>query len=411
MKVFVSHISEEATEAKAIKLFLEGHLPGVEVFVSAADIHFGDQWLKVIDEAMENAKIILALCSPGSVRRPWVNFESGSGWARRLPVIPLCYKGLKKDQLPDPLGIFQAIELTDARACLTLTERLSKEFNIKPAYNINPSELLENLKTKPVLRDSGIGIVYTHRQEEWEQNLYTVFNIAEKLPPGISGDWKIELLRDKRLFYSEELNKYTGLIFASPWRDKLEPEFITSTIEWVKKGGRLLLLGFELGDRHHGANLSELSQHFGIHPGIDIVGPPDYGLNKPYETEITFKISDAEQHHFTENLSNIFLSNVQTLRVEPGGTEWLRVGANVVYQPKRENVIYRDGTMTAPGGNAFYLNKNAGWLPVAVEAPKGLCGKGSVQMIGTWDLLGRNKFFVDENLKLVSRILDWLAGK
>lgn len=79
MHVFLSHISEEATEARSLKAMLEIALPGLEVFVSAVDIHFGDQWLKVIDEAMERASIILSLCSPGSVRHPWINFESGSG--------------------------------------------------------------------------------------------------------------------------------------------------------------------------------------------------------------------------------------------------------------------------------------------------------------------------------------------
>jgi hypothetical protein len=47
MLVFLSHISEESTEAKGLKAGLEKALPGIEVFVSAADIHYGDQWLKV----------------------------------------------------------------------------------------------------------------------------------------------------------------------------------------------------------------------------------------------------------------------------------------------------------------------------------------------------------------------------
>lgn len=411
MNIFLSHISEESTVAKALKVSLESALPGIEVFVSAADIHYGDQWLKVIDEAMERAKIIISLCSPASVRRSWLNFESGSGWARRLPVIPICYKGLTKDQLPDPLGMFQAVELTNLKACQDLAERIASEFKIKVAADFNRSQMFENLKTEPVVRTDGIGIVRTHRQEEWEQNKTTVFNLAGNLPDGLNGDWQLKNLSDKRLFLSEDLNKYTGLIFTSPWRSKIEPEIISATIEWVKQGGRLLLLGFEFGDRHHDTNLAELSQHFGITPSVDIVGPPGFGDIKPYEALVNFEVLDAEEHFFNQNLKNIQLTNTQTLRVEPGGTEWLSVGKNIVYQPKRESVIYRDGTMTAPGGSAFHLKSNAGWLPVAVEAPKGLCGKGGVQMIGTWDLLGRRKPFGGDNFELVSRILDWLSGK
>ena len=411
MKIFLSHITEESSVAKSLKVSLESALPGIEVFVGAADIHYGDQWLKVIDEAMERANIILCLCSPGSVRRPWVNFEGGSGWARRLPVIPICYNGLSKDQLPDPLGMFQAVELTNQKACYLLTERIASEFRIKVAENFNPSQMFENLKPVPVFKTDGIGIILTHRQEEWEQYEPTVFNLAGNLPKGLDGDWQLTKLSDKKNFLSEDLNKYTGLIFTCPWRSKLEPEVISATVEWVKQGGRLLLLGFELGDRHHNTNLSELSYHFGITPSVDIVGPPEFGNQKPYEIAVDFDILNAEQHPFNNNLKNIQLANVQTLRVEPGGTEWLRVGKNIVYQVKRESVIYRDGTMTAPGGSAFHLNYNAGWLPVAVEAPKGLCGRGGVQMIGTWDLLGRRNPFGGDNLKLVSRILDWLSGK
>lgn len=411
MNVFLSHISEESSEARAIKTSLENALPGLEVFVSAADIHFGDQWLKVIDEAMERAKVILSLCSPGSMRRPWLNFESGSGWSRRIPVIPVCHKGLTKEQLPDPLGIFQAIELVNADSYKQLIERLASEFKLKVAAGTDPWLMFDNLTPEPLARTGEIGVVLTHKQDEWEKYKPTLFNFYKKLPPEISGDWKFKPLTNKNTFLSEELNKLSGLIFASPWKSKLEPEFVTATVEWVKNGGRLLLLGFELGDRHHEANLAELSQYFGISPAIDIVGPSDFQGNKPYNTIVDFDTSAAEQHPFTINLSNIQLTNVQTLRVEPGGIEWLRVGQNVVYHPNRECVVYRDGVMTAPGGNAFKINKDAGWLPVAVEAPEGLCGHGGVQMFGTWDLLGRNKRFGDENNILMTRILNWLAGE
>jgi hypothetical protein len=271
--------------------------------------------------------------------------------------------------------------------------------------------VVESIKAKLPGRTSDIGIVLTHRQEQWEQQQPTMFSLPEKLPHGLTGTWNFRPITEKKAFFSEDLNKLSGLIFTSPWRARLEPETVGSTVEWVKKGGHLLLLGFELGDRHHDANLNELSLHFGISPGIDIVGPPGFGQQKPYETVVEFDVAEADKHFFTHSLTHIQLKNVQTLRVEPGGTEWLRVGKNVVYQPKRESVVYRDGTMTAPGGNAFHVNKNAGWLPVAVEAPKGLCGKGSVQMIGTWDLFGRNNPYGGDNLILINRILDWLAGK
>jgi hypothetical protein len=51
MRVFPSHVSEEAPEARALKKVLDQGVPGIDVFVSAVDIHLGHDWLKEIDEA------------------------------------------------------------------------------------------------------------------------------------------------------------------------------------------------------------------------------------------------------------------------------------------------------------------------------------------------------------------------
>ncbi|MFZ5431572.1 MAG: toll/interleukin-1 receptor domain-containing protein [Bacteroidota bacterium] len=410
MNIFLSHISEESSEARAIKIALENALPGLEVFVSAVDIHFGQQWMAEINDAMNQAQVILVLCSPQSVRRPWINFESGSGWARHMPVIPMCHKGLLKGQLPDPLGIFQGVELINPDSCQKLVNRLSDELNIHVSDAFDAGQMFSSLKPEPVQRTQEIGIVLTHKQNEWETDLFTIFDLWKRKPDEVSGEWILKPLLNKNSFLSEDLNKFSGLIFATPWWSKLEPEIILATVEWVKKGGRLLLLGFELGDRHHSANLAELSIHFGISPAIDIVGPPGFGQGKPYSVTIEFDPLCADNHLFTGQLKTIRLQNVQTLRVEPGGIEWLRTGKNLVYHPKKENVVYRQGVMTAPGGNAFSINENAGWLPVAVEAPRGLCGQGGVHMIGSWDLLGRYASFGGDNNILVARLLDWLGG-
>jgi hypothetical protein len=102
------------------------------------------------------------------VRRPWINFESGSGWTRRLPVIPICYKGLTKNQLPDPLGIFHALELTDSNAFHELIEEIATKFSIKVPGDFNPSLMFKNLGPKKTTNANGIGIVRTHQQELWE---------------------------------------------------------------------------------------------------------------------------------------------------------------------------------------------------------------------------------------------------
>jgi hypothetical protein len=410
MRVFLSHISDEASEARALKKALEQAIPGSEVFVSAADIHLGNEWLKEIDDALTSSKAILALCSPNSVRRPWLNFETGSGWTRRIPVIPICHKGMRKDRLPDPLRIFQSLEIGDTASCKELVTRLGKLLGLLPAKDFDTLQMIQSIKLELPQRTSEVGIVLCHGQDEWAGGERSVINLITTRANELKNDWSLRALSDERDFLSVDFHKLSGLIFASPRRAHIEPETIAATVEWVKMGGRLLLLGFELGDRHHEANLEELSHHFGIDLAADIVGPAGY-KRKPYGLPIKLDTAIGDAHPFTEGLTTIQLANLQTVRVDPGGVEWLRVGCNSVYRPSLNSVVHRNGIMTTPAGAEFQENENASWLPVAVEAPKGLCGDGSVQMIGTWDLIGRSEPFVGDNFTMVNRLLDWLSQK
>src|SRR5262245_21249631 len=92
-RIFVSHISEEAERAAVLKTMLENDFAGVDVFASSGidSIVAGQRWLDSIEEALQDAKIGLILCSKSSVQTPWVQFELGVAWMRRIPIIPVCH--------------------------------------------------------------------------------------------------------------------------------------------------------------------------------------------------------------------------------------------------------------------------------------------------------------------------------
>lgn len=55
----------------------------------------GDDWFSKIQDAIENADIMVVLCSADSVMRPWIQFETGAGWfSKRIKVIPICHKSM-----------------------------------------------------------------------------------------------------------------------------------------------------------------------------------------------------------------------------------------------------------------------------------------------------------------------------
>lgn len=116
MQVFISHVSEEAGLALVLKDWIESTFLGqISVFVSSdpSDIPAGTKWLNQIETALDQSGLLLSLYSQSSVGRPWISFEAGCAWIRRIPIIPICHSGLMLRDLPQPLSNFQALEIQD----------------------------------------------------------------------------------------------------------------------------------------------------------------------------------------------------------------------------------------------------------------------------------------------------------
>lgn len=114
--IFISHISEETEVATAIKeLLAPNFLDLLDFFVSSdgASISMGQKWLDSVSANLKNCAVEIVVCSPISVKRPWVNFEAGAAWIRDIPVIPLCHSGMSPSKLPVPLSLLQSAKLTD----------------------------------------------------------------------------------------------------------------------------------------------------------------------------------------------------------------------------------------------------------------------------------------------------------
>ncbi len=359
MKLFLSHIAEEADIARALKEHLERALD-VDVFVSGTDVPLGASWVAWLNEAMTGAERVLVLCSPLSFHQPWILFESGGGWGKSGKVITLCHAGLSKSELTLPLSSFQGLDLDSVAACRSLVSDLARQLDvqIKPEFDANA--MFDAIAPRPPQRTKIIGIDLAHGQSRWQRG--SIFD-----RPAL---WT---LRSRDDFSSRDFHELGGLVVGMPFNTLMDADTTSAIERWVHAGGHLLLLGFELGDRHHGGNLHELSRRFGIHPNADIVGPPDFSGTKPYGTPVQFDYGDG-----------LALINVQTLSVEPGGWPLIRVGKNHVFRPTSASVDYREGRLVQPRGAEFDRDKNAGSAAVAVEAPRGLCGDGAMMAVGTW---------------------------
>ncbi len=100
----------DAALASVLKHLVSGVFR-VEVFVSGQDLHGGKLWPKGLNEALGEAKVILALVTPVSKESPWVHFETGAGFLAEK-AIPVCGGGLTVSSLVPPFSLLQAREVT-----------------------------------------------------------------------------------------------------------------------------------------------------------------------------------------------------------------------------------------------------------------------------------------------------------
>ena len=114
--ISISHIAEEKKVAIEFKNLIENSFSKrIVVFVSSdyESISFGELWFEKISKALEKCNLMVIMCSSKSINKPWINFETGSAWISKIPIIPLCHSGLKPSDLPFPLMLLQAAIATN----------------------------------------------------------------------------------------------------------------------------------------------------------------------------------------------------------------------------------------------------------------------------------------------------------
>lgn len=147
--IFISHITQENRIACILKeLIEEKFLDTVSVFVSSHEdgLKMGTDWMSTIKKSMEDCQILIVVCSPLSIKRPWINFEAGAGWIKGIPVIPMCHSGLTPSELPVPLNSFQGGNLGNIEDIKRVFSRIAEVFGMK-APKLNSQEIDASIKT------------------------------------------------------------------------------------------------------------------------------------------------------------------------------------------------------------------------------------------------------------------------
>lgn len=147
--VFVSHAHEDAEFATILKEWLEKNLNDrmdvIDVFVSSNERSLppGTEWPRKIRENLEEAFLCICILTPHSIDRRWLYFESGATYVKGIPVVPICFGGLKKEQVTPPLYFLQALEMPSKEAEKSLMRLVAEKAGLKPPRSISKLQLPE----------------------------------------------------------------------------------------------------------------------------------------------------------------------------------------------------------------------------------------------------------------------------
>lgn len=184
--IFISHANEDAVLARAIKTQIDNVFENkVNVFVSSITISPGSDWFdKILCSLTENDAFIV-LVTPYSEKRPFVWFEIGFSWLRRLnnkcEIYAICAPPIDHGNLPEPLCRLQAISLAEEDRTIAFFEKLTKQFKLGNLDALKFTRIRDSLSTYPSQisqREAADGaddsLYATYSPEELKQVLFDI---------------------------------------------------------------------------------------------------------------------------------------------------------------------------------------------------------------------------------------------
>jgi DNA-binding MarR family transcriptional regulator len=150
MKIVISHIQQDLRPALILKKWIEnGFGNSCEALLSTdpESIPLFPRLVEENENTLANFKALILVCSPDSLQRPWISFEAGCAWMKKVLVLPVCYSGATPAELPPPLTLFSAFDLNDEGFPEKLFSALAKEMGLPQlpeiAYDRMRREILQ----------------------------------------------------------------------------------------------------------------------------------------------------------------------------------------------------------------------------------------------------------------------------
>jgi hypothetical protein len=141
--VFFSHSSSDASALAYLKeQFVRKTGNSIDVFLSSdgQSIPFGRNWVHRVQEALQDASLMMVFVTPASLTSSWLYFEAGFAYAKGLRVIPIGALGIDLNNLRPPLSLLQGFNIKSADGLSNLIAVTNKEFEFSHSESFTADE-------------------------------------------------------------------------------------------------------------------------------------------------------------------------------------------------------------------------------------------------------------------------------
>jgi hypothetical protein len=188
-RLFLSHAADDATLANYLADTLRKGSPKLNVFVASrvGDIPTGEEWLAKIRSELKRADAYLVLLTPVSITRKWIWYETGAAWWSEKRLIPVVAAGLKKSDVPLPLGAHQALSLDEPADVAQLARDIGSDIDDPVAFCDGLRAIYRTRPEPPKTDEEWKSVDVDGRSFAWDGPLYQLDERDEGVPtpPGL----------------------------------------------------------------------------------------------------------------------------------------------------------------------------------------------------------------------------------
>jgi len=126
--IFISYNNKERLLAERLHYWFQQIFGDfVDIFLDKKNISSGENWLELIENALDSAIMLCVIAGPNSLQERWINLEIGLFWKSKKPISFLCHSGLMPDNLEMPYKMSQSNDLSDYSSFKELIYDISKK--------------------------------------------------------------------------------------------------------------------------------------------------------------------------------------------------------------------------------------------------------------------------------------------